>query len=238
MKLFDVDFFIESFPKILAKLPVTLLISVAAFLFAVIIGFIVALVKIYKVPILQRLADIYISFIRGTPVLVQLYIICYGIPKVIYYEQVNYSRLTAVDVNLIPGVIYVLVAYSVNIGAYQAETIRSAIEAVGRGQMEAATSVGMTRTQTMVHVIIPQAFVIALPNFGNALISAVKDTSLAFVAGVIDILAQAKILGARVFNFLEVYIAAALVYWAICIVIEVLIRKTEEYIRRYERAIV
>ncbi|MBE5857469.1 MAG: amino acid ABC transporter permease [Lachnospiraceae bacterium] len=238
MKLFDVDFFIESFPKILAKLPVTLLISVAAFLFAVIIGFIVALVKIYKVPILQRLADIYISFIRGTPVLVQLYIICYGIPKVIYYEQVNYSRLTAVDVNLIPGVIYVLVAYSVNIGAYQAETIRSAIEAVGRGQMEAATSVGMTRTQTMVHVIIPQAFVIALPNFGNALISAVKDTSLVFVAGVIDILAQAKILGARVFNFLEVYIAAALVYWAICIVIEVLIKKTEEYIRRYERAIV
>ena len=238
MKLFDVDFFIESFPKILAKLPVTLLISVAAFLFAVIIGFIVALVKIYKVPILQRLADIYISFIRGTPVLVQLYIICYGIPKVIYYEQVNYSRLTAVDVNLIPGVIYVLVAYSVNIGAYQAETIRSAIEAVGRGQMEAATSVGMTRTQTMVHVIIPQAFVIALPNFGNALISAVKDTSLVFVAGVIDILAQAKILGARVFNYLEVYIAAALVYWAICIVIEVLIKKTEEYIRRYERAIV
>jgi len=238
LKLFDVDFFIESFPKILAKLPVTLLISVAAFLFAVIIGFIVALVKIYKVPILQRLADIYISFIRGTPVLVQLYIICYGIPKVIYYEQVNYSRLTAVDVNLIPGVIYVLVAYSVNIGAYQAETIRSAIEAVGRGQMEAATSVGMTRTQTMVHVIIPQAFVIALPNFGNALISAVKDTSLVFVAGVIDILAQAKILGARVFNFLEVYIAAALVYWAICIVIEVLIKKTEEYIRRYERAIV
>ena len=238
MKLFDVDFFIESFPKILAKLPVTLLISVAVFLFAVIIGFIVALVKIYKVPILQRLADIYISFIRGTPVLVQLYIICYGIPKVIYYEQVNYSRLTAVDVNLIPGVIYVLVAYSVNIGAYQAETIRSAIEAVGRGQMEAATSVGMTRTQTMVHVIIPQAFVIALPNFGNALISAVKDTSLVFVAGVIDILAQAKILGARVFNFLEVYIAAALVYWAICIVIEVLIKKTEEYIRRYERAIV
>lgn len=238
MKLFDVDFFIESFPKILAKLPVTLLISAAAFLFAVIIGFIVALVKIYKVPILQRLADIYISFIRGTPVLVQLYIICYGIPKVIYYEQVNYSRLTAVDVNLIPGVIYVLVAYSVNIGAYQAETIRSAIEAVGRGQMEAATSVGMTRTQTMVHVIIPQAFVIALPNFGNALISAVKDTSLVFAAGVIDILAQAKILGARVFNFLEVYIAAALVYWAICIVIEVLIKKTEEYIRRYERAIV
>ena len=104
--------------------------------------------------------------------------------------------------------------------------------------MEAATSVGMTRTQTMVHVIIPQAFVIALPNFGNALISAVKDTSLVFVAGVIDILAQAKILGARVFNYLEVYIAAALVYWAICIVIEVLIKKTEEYIRRYERAIV
>ena len=238
MKLFDVDFFIESFPKILAKLPVTLLISVVAFFAAVIIGFIVALIKIYKVPVLQRLADLYISFIRGTPVLVQLYIICYGIPKIIYYEQINYSRLTMIDVNLIPGVIYVLVAYSVNIGAYEAETIRSAIEAVGRGQMEASKSVGMTTTQTMIHVIIPQAFVIALPNFGNALISAIKDTSLVFVAGVIDILAQAKILGARVFNYLEVYIAAALVYWGICILVEVFIKKLEEYMRRYERAIV
>ncbi len=200
MKLFDFAFFIESFPKILAKLPVTLLISVAAFAAAVIIGFIVALIKIYRVPVLQRLADLYISFIRGTPVLVQLYIICYGIPKIIYYEQVNFNRFAMVDVNLIPGVIYVLVAYSVNIGAYQAETIRSAIEAVGRGQVEAASSVGMTTAQTMTHVVIPQAFVIALPNFGNALISAIKDTSLVFVAGVIDILAEARILGARVFN--------------------------------------
>ncbi len=238
MKLFDFEFFIECFPKILAKLPVTLLISVASFVAAVIIGFIVALIKIYKVPVLQRLADLYISFIRGTPVLVQLYIICYGIPKIIYYEQVNFNKMLAVDVNLIPGVIYVLVAYSINIGAYEAETIRSAIEAVGRGQMEAATSVGMTGAQTMIHVVIPQAFVIALPNFGNALISAIKDTSLVFVAGVIDILAQAKILGARVFNYLEVYIAAALVYWGICIVVELLIKKTEEYIKRYERSIV
>ncbi|MCR4690044.1 MAG: amino acid ABC transporter permease [Lachnospiraceae bacterium] len=238
MKLFDFAFFIESFPKILAKLPVTLLISVAAFAAAVIIGFIVALIKIYRVPVLQRLADLYISFIRGTPVLVQLYIICYGIPKIIYYEQVNFNRFTMVDVNLIPGVIYVLVAYSVNIGAYQAETIRSAIEAVGRGQVEAASSVGMTTAQTMTHVVIPQAFVIALPNFGNALISAIKDTSLVFVAGVIDILAEARILGARVFNYLEVYIGAALVYWIICIVVEVLIKKLEEHIRRYDRSIV
>lgn len=238
MKLFDFEFFIESFPKILARVPVTLLISVLSFVFAVIIGFIVALIKIYKVPVLQKLADLYISFIRGTPVLVQLYIICYGIPKIIYFEQVNYNAFSMIDVNLIPGVVYVLVAYSVNIGAYQAETIRSAIEAVGRGQMEAATSVGMTSAQTMIHVIIPQAFVSALPNFGNALISAVKDTSLVFVAGVIDILAQAKILGARVFNYLEVYIAAALIYWLICFIIEVLIKKLEERIKRYERAIV
>lgn len=238
MKLFDTEFFIECFPKILAKLPVTLLISVASFVAAVIIGFVVALIKIYRIPLLQRIADLYISFIRGTPVLVQLYIICYGIPKIIYYEQVNFDRMTMVDVNLIPGIVYVLVAYSVNIGAYQAETIRSAIEAVGRGQMEAAKSVGMTSAQTMIHVIIPQAFVIALPNFGNALISAIKDTSLVFVAGVIDILAQAKILGSRVFNYLEVYIAAALIYWIICIVVEVLIKKTEVRIRRFERSIV
>lgn len=87
MKLFDFDFFLQSLPQILARLPITFLIAAVSFLGALLLGFIIAVIKLYKVPVLRWFANLYISFIRGTPVLVQLYIICYGIPKVIYYPS-------------------------------------------------------------------------------------------------------------------------------------------------------
>ena len=238
MKLFDLEFFLKSIPQILTCLPVTLIVSFVSFFFSVVIGFTAAIIKIYKVPVLDKLTTLYISFIRGTPVLVQLYIICYGIPKVIYYTQLETGALQNIDINVIPGMVYVLIAYSFNIGAYMAETIRSSIEAVDRGQFEAARSVGMTSFQVYTRIIIPQAFVIALPNLGNSLISAVKDTSLMFVAGLVDVMAKAKIIGARAYNYLEVYIAAALVYWGTCLLIEIVFRLLEKKLGNFKRKVV
>lgn len=238
MKLFDFKLFIEAFPQILSAAPTTILVSVISFLIAVLIGFVTAVIKLYNIPVLKRIAALYISFIRGTPVLVQLYIICYGIPKIIYYLQIEKGMFTNVDVNLIPAIYYVILAYSINIGAYLAETIRSSIEAVGHGQFEAAKSVGMTSAQAMRRIIIPQAFNVALPNLGNTVISAVKDTSLIFMAGVLDIMGKAKILGSRVFSYFEVYIAAALIYWAICLALELIFRLIEKKSKKFERKIV
>ena len=238
MKLFDLEFFLKSIPQILTCLPVTLIVSFVSFFFSVVIGFTAAIIKIYKVPVLDKLTTLYISFIRGTPVLVQLYIICYGIPKVIYYTQLETGALQNIDINVIPGMVYVLIAYSFNIGAYMAETIRSSIEAVDRGQFEAARSVGMTSFQVYTRIIIPQAFVIALPNLGNSLISAVKDTSLMFVAGLVDVMAKAKIIGARAYNYLEVYIAAALIYWGTCLLIEIVFRLLEKKLGNFKRKVV
>lgn len=150
MKLFDFEFFVEAFPQILSAVPTTVLVSFISFLIAVLIGFVTAVIKLYRIPVLRNIATLYISFIRGTPVLVQLYIICYGIPKVIYYLQVEKGMFVTVDTNTIPAIYYVILAYSINIGAYLAETIRSSIEAVGRGQFEAAKSVGMTSRQAMI----------------------------------------------------------------------------------------
>lgn len=237
MKIFDISFFAESFPKILSALPITLFISFTACIIAVIIGFFLAVVRIYKMPVLQKIALVYISFIRGTPVLVQLYIIVYGIPKIIYVLQEERGLLINIDTTAVPAIIYVLIAYSINISAYVAEIIRSAIEAVGSEQMEAALATGLSKVQAMRRIIVPQAFNVALPNFSNSLISAIKDTSLVFVAGVMDIMAKARVVGSRTFSYLEVYIAAALIYWGVCIVLEKLLAIIERRSKKYKKEI-
>jgi L-cystine transport system permease protein len=237
MTLFDVGYFFRSLPNLLLHLPVTMFVAVVSFLVAVILGLVTALFKIYKVPVLRRLADIYISIIRGTPLLVQLYLICYGIPKVLYFLKVQYGIWPNFNSNAIAPIYYAVFAFSINIGAYMAEMIRSSIEAVGVGQFEAARSVGMTQKQAMIHVIIPQALNVAIPNLGNTIISTVKDTSFIFIIGIVDIMGEAKIIGARGLSFLEVYAAVALVYWCICFLLEKLFNRLEKKSKKYEKSI-
>lgn len=235
--LLDINFLIDSFPAIISRLPVTIGIAVGSLILSLFIGVATALIKIYRVPVLRVISAIYVSFIRGTPLLVQIYLVFYGIPKIIYYVQIEYGWLQSVDVNSIPPEVYALLAFSVNLGAYLSETIRSAIESVDRGQFEAAKSIGMTPAQMMLKVIFPQALATAIPNLGNMFISTIKDTSLVFIIGVIDIMGEAKILGSRGLAFFEVYIAVSIVYWILCIAVERLLVKVEKRARRYERGI-
>lgn len=236
--LLDIGFLIESFPAIVARLPITIGIAVGSLIISLFIGLTTALIKIYRVPVLKTISACYVSFIRGTPLLVQIYLVFYGIPKVIYFIQTEYGWLQNVDVNIIPPEIYALLAFSINLGAYLSETIRSAIESVDRGQFEAAKAIGMSPTQMMLKIIFPQALAVAIPNLGNMFISTIKDTSLVFIIGVIDIMGQAKILGSRGLAFFEVYIAVSIVYWIVCIVVERLLVIVEKRARRYERGFV
>lgn len=233
MELFDVRYFYECFPQIVTSLPVTLFAAIVSFLIGVLLGLITAIIKIYKIPVLKQIAGVYISAIRGTPLLVQLYIVCYGIPKIIYFCQIEYGSFQSIDINVIPKMFYALFAFSVNIGAYLAEAIRSSIEAIDKGQYESAYSLGMTRFQTMTRIIIPQAFTIAIPNLGNNLISAVKDTSFIFMIGIVDVMGKAKIIGARSLSYFEVYIAVALLYWCICFLLERVLAVVEKRSKRY-----
>lgn len=235
--LLDISFLLESLPVIVARLPITIGIAVGSLILSLIIGVAAALIKIYKVPVLKTITSFYVSFIRGTPLLVQLYLVFYGLPKLIYYFQTEYGWLQFVDVNVIPPEVYALLAFSINLGAYLSETIRSAIESVDKGQFEAAKSIGMRPTQMMLKIIFPQALAVAIPNLGNMFISTIKDTSLVFIIGVIDIMGQAKILGSRGLAFFEVYIATAIIYWILCIIIERLLVLIEKRARRYERGI-
>jgi L-cystine transport system permease protein len=237
MILFDGELFLKSIPSLLEHVPITLFVAFFSFFLAMALGLVTALVKIYKVPVLKRLAGAYISFIRGTPLLVQLYIVAYGIPKFLYYFQSEYGMFQGLNPSLIPAMFFALFAFSINSGAYNAELIRSSIEAVGIGQFEAARSVGMTQVQALRRIILPQAFAIALPNLGNTVIGGLKETSFIFTIGIIDLMGQAKIIGGRAYAFLEVYVAVALIYWGVCIILEKLFARIERHMKKFERNI-
>ena len=121
--------------------------------------------------------------------------------------------------------------------AYESEVIRAALLSVDRKETEAAKSIGMTGIQTLWHITIPQALVVAIPSFGNALTSLIKGTSLAFIISVMDMMGKAKVLGGRNFHYFEAYICAALTYWIICILLGFVVKYAEKRLNVYERAI-
>ena len=229
-QIFDVSFLLSSFGVIFKALPTTMAITLVAFAVGLLIGFFSALVRIYHVPVLQRVVAFYTSFIRGTPLLVQIYLSYYGVPVLLKILEAKYGW--HFDISHIPAIYYVYVAYALNTGAYLTETIRGAIEAVDPGQFEAAQSIGMTTAQMFWRIILPQAFLVALPNLGNTIISLVKDTSLAFTVTVVELIAAAKITAARNLRFFEVFIDAALIYWLACFVLELLVNQAERYMKR------
>jgi len=218
--------------EIIKFIPVTLKITAVSMLFALIIALTVAIIRIYKLPVLKELAVFYVSFIRGTPLLVQIYLSYYGFPKVFDYINLRYGY--NIDISMVPAIIFVYVAFSLNVGAYLSETFRASILSVDKGQSEAAQALGMTKLQILKRIILPQAFVIAIPNIGNTVISLVKDSSLAFIISVVEMMGQAKIIGAPGLNFFEVYIVVALVYWVLCIIIEKVISLIEVKLRKHE----
>jgi len=229
-KIFDINYALQCFGQILGALPITLLITAVAFLAGLAIGLFSALVKIYKIPVLNPIVTFYTSFIRGTPLLVQIYISYYGLPIILSYFNDKYGL--AMDISGIPAIYFVYIAYSLNTGAYLTETIRGAIQSIDPGQYEAAYSIGMTNRQTFTRIILPQAFLWMLPNLGNTVISLIKDTSLAFSVTVLEIMGESKLLGSRGLRFFEVYLDAAVIYWITCIFLEIIVHRLEKRMKR------
>jgi His/Glu/Gln/Arg/opine family amino acid ABC transporter permease subunit len=230
--LLDVPYMVSVVPALLRALPVTLKITVVSLGLALVVALATALTRIYRVPVLRQLAALYVSFTRGTPLLVQIYLAYYGLPKLLDWIQARHG--VALDVSGIPAIAFIYFAFTMNVGAYLSETVRASILAIDKGQMEAALSVGMTRWQGMRRIVLPQAFTIALPSLGNSAISLIKDTSLAFLISVVELMGEARIQGARGLQFFEVYIVVALIYWAVCILVERVVLVTERRVRRYE----
>lgn len=207
---------VDSFPKILLPgLTMTIPLTVISFAIAMVIAVAVAMVQFAKVPVLRQICRFYIWVIRGTPLLVQLYVIFYGLPKL------------GVILDPFPSAIIV---FSINEGAYCAETMRAALESVPGGQMEAGYCVGMNYLQIMRRIVLPQAFRTAFPPLSNSLISMVKDTSLAANITVMEMFMATQRIVARTYEPLALYIEVGLVYLLFCTVLTRLQAVGERYL--------
>ena len=224
-KLFSLRAVLDAFPAVIGKLPVTILLALGGAFFGIIFAMIFALVKINRVRILYPIQAVFVSFLRGTPLLVQLMLTYYGIPLIL--KAINQSYGTAFNINAIPAELFAIVALAFNEAAYASETIRAAILSVDPGEIEAARSLGMTNRQVYRRIIIPNAAVVATPTLINSLIGLTKGTSLAFSASVVEIFAQARIIGGSDLKYFERFITVSIVYWIVNILIEILGRHIE-----------
>lgn len=228
-KLFDVSLVFTSIPELLGKLPITLELAVLSMLLGLVLGLVMAIVKMHKIKVLTQLTNLLISLLRGTPVIVQLYVAFFGIPM--FFKAMNQRFGTNLAVADIPGFAYAMIALGLNQAGFMAEIIRSALQSVDNGQVEAAHALGMTYPQALRRIILPEAFEVALPTLGNSLISIIKGTSLAFTCAVVEITAQGQIIAGKTYRYFEVYVSLAIIYWVITLIIEQLISIIEKKIR-------
>ncbi len=187
-------------------LPITLMLAIFSLILSIIGGLIIALILRAKIPVLKEIAIVYISFFRSIPSLVQLFLIYYGLPQLIPGMRVI-DALTAAIIGL-----------SIKNAAYLAEIFRAAITSVDKGQFEAAHSIGLSKTQTYIKIVLPQATRNAIPASGNIFIGLIKETSLVFTLGVTEIFAKSKLLSSASYKYLETFLAVAIVYWLITII--------------------
>ncbi len=229
---FDIGYIFSAIPLILRAIPLTFVIVVLSLFFGTLLGLLLTSMKLGKNPVTALIATTYVSFIRGTPTLLQLYLVYYGLPKVL--------ELVGVNINNWDRVFFAIAAFSLNSGAFLSEVMRSAYLAVDVGQQEAALSVGMGGMQTLRRIIFPQAFAIALPNLGNSIIQLLKETSLAFIIGVNEIMGQAQLIIGRGYGVrqFETFIAVSLIYWAICVGMEKGFASLEKIYKKGQREIV
>jgi L-cystine transport system permease protein len=227
MNFFSWTFFLVSLTRLLGRVPITLGITTAAFALGFVLALVLAAVQIYRVPGARQAARFYVSFMRGTPILIQLLICNMALPLLIW-------QLTGFNAGRYwPPLTFVIIAYALNIAAFLSETLRASVSGVGAGQEEAAYSVGLTRLQAFTQVIFPQAFRIGIPGMANNLSSLLKDTSLAYsAAGVLDIMGmvatnatadfkgRSGIIISATFREMEGYIGAAVIFFILCLLLE------------------
>ncbi|MCA0983070.1 amino acid ABC transporter permease [Halobacillus yeomjeoni] len=214
-----IDIFTSSFlPLVKGALYNTLPLTFIAFGIGLVLAVITALMRLSGSKILRGMARVYVSLIRGTPLLVQLFIIFFGLPSV------------GVTIN---PLISAVIGFSLNMGAYNSEVIRAAILSIPKGQWEAAESIGMSHTQMLRRIIFPQATRVSIPPLSNSFIGLVKDTSLASLITYSEMFRKAQEIASQNYEFLLVYSEAALIYWIICVALTFVQDRVENRLERY-----
>lgn len=220
MRALDLDYMLGLVPVILGYVPLTLFMAVAGMVCALILASLLAVERVAKVPVLDWFVIVFISFFRGTPLLVQLFLFYFGLPQVLSFLS---------DIN---GVTAAIMGLTLHFSAYMAESIRAAIMGVDRSQWEAAQSIGMTQGQMMRRIILPQAARIAAPTLVNYFIDMIKGTSLAFTLGVTEMMGAAQKEAAGSFLYFEAYLVVAMIYWVIVEALSQMQKRLETYLNK------
>ncbi len=215
----DFDLFWSSLgPLVEGAIKGTIPLTLASFAVGLVIALVVAVLRISSNKLAAGVGRFYVSVVRGTPLLVQLFVIFYGLP--------------AVGVKLDPWP-SAIIAFSLNVGGYAAEIIRAAILSVPRGQWEAGHMIGMSKNQTLLRIILPQAARVSVPPLSNTFISLVKDTSLASLILVTEMFRVAQQVAAFSQEFMLLYLEAAGIYWIICLILSTAQTRVEKRLDRY-----
>jgi len=211
-----ISFFAESLPALMQGLSVTLFLTVISLFPGFILGVVLALGRVYSPRFTSYICIGYIEVIRGTPLLVQLFILYFGLPTV--------------GVRMTP-IMAAVIGLSLNSGAYQAEYLRGSIQSIKSGQMIAARTLGMTKTQAIAHVILPQAFRTSIPAWSNELIYLLKYTSIAYIIQVVELTAEGKFIAADTFRYLEIFTMIAIIYLIFTFLFTEIIDQIEKRVR-------
>lgn len=224
---FSPDIIFTSIPALLPYLTVTLVVGVTSILTGSILGMLLAWAKLSGHKVIRALADGYTYIIRCTPSIVLLFIVFYGLPKFMEAEF-------GIDLDDLSRAVFVIITFTLLFGAYVSEVFRSAYETVDKGQYEAAVTIGLSPKQAFFRVMLPQAAVIALPNFGNSVINLMKESALAHTIGLIDLLGRTNLIIAKNYGAygIELYVACLLIYWGLSLVIEQAFLRMESYLDR------
>ena len=196
----------------------TLLITIVSMFFGLILGLIIAIMRVKGNTFLRNISRFYVSIIRGTPPLVQIFIVYYG--------------LSDYGIEL-PSIVAACIALSINIAAYIAEAFRGALQSVPKGQLEAAVASGMTEGQAMKRIIIPQAVRYAIPPIGNTFVGMLKETSLVSAIAVTELMRAAQLLVAQYYVYMPFYIMIALMYWAMSVFFTFILNRVEKRLSVY-----
>jgi len=230
-KYFDASYIWNSLPQLLPFLKVTFIVAGSSIIFGTLVGLLLAAMKLGNSRILKKIATGYTTIMRCTPSIVLLFLVYYGIPAIAANFYINLHDIDTA--------IFVVITFTLQFAAIMSEVIRSAYEAIDRGQYEAAVSVGLTPFQAYRRIIFPQALVVALPNFGNGMITLLQEGSLAYTIGLIDVVGKANLLIAANLNAhaLEIYIALAIIYWILSILIERVFNALEKFFSKGKKTL-
>lgn len=214
----EYGFIAEAFIKLLPAVPMTLMITGTTIAVGLILAIILIYFQHYNVPVMAKFARFYISFARGTPAMLHIFLAFYGIPEI--SKWIGSAFGIKISGGAIPLPVIAVIALSFSTSAYFAEIIRSGVLAISKGEIEAAHSIGMSPWQVMRRVILPQAFTLSIPSLGGRCIALLQNSSLAFWIAVVEVTCQANLVAADTYLYLESFVAAGIVYWILTFIIE------------------